>query len=125
MSRTTVTVLKTVRIADGDMTYGREIVAGTQDSIPDELVASLVDEGYIEVDTPVDQADDAPQQDAGGVDPQGLFHDASSAMTKEELIAYAAEKGIDLGGAKTKAEILAAFDAFAAKLAGGDNDPAA
>lgn len=47
-------VLRTVRVA-GVSPYGREIVAGTEDDVPADLVCALEAEGYvtaIEVDAP-------------------------------------------------------------------------
>lgn len=43
-----VRVLRTVRIAAAGTVYGREIVAGTDDQVPEDLVADLVAGGYCE-----------------------------------------------------------------------------
>lgn len=43
-----VRVLRTVRIAAAGTVYGREIVAGTDDEVPEDLAADLVVSGYCE-----------------------------------------------------------------------------
>lgn len=44
------------------------------------------------------------------LDGAALDADALDAMTKAELVAYAADKKIDLAGAVTKADIIAAIE---------------
>lgn len=98
MQKVKVSVLKTVRIADGDPIYGREIIAGTIDEIPADIAESLAAVGYIE---------EAPEEDADD-DGQAV---PLAAMTAAQLKTFAAANGIDLGAAKTKADVLAAIEA--------------
>lgn len=43
-----VKVLRTVRVAETGNHYGREIVKGTEDKVPDDMFAALEAEGYVE-----------------------------------------------------------------------------
>ncbi|TIW49062.1 MAG: hypothetical protein E5V72_07085 [Mesorhizobium sp.] len=43
-----VKVLRTVRVAETGNLYGREIVKGTEDKVPDDMFAALEAEGYVE-----------------------------------------------------------------------------
>lgn len=43
-----VNVLESVRIADGDPIYGRMIIKGTQDAVPETIFGDLVLGGYVE-----------------------------------------------------------------------------
>ncbi|BBK37695.1 hypothetical protein STAQ_27730 [Allostella sp. ATCC 35155] len=43
-----VRVLRTVRVAVAGTVYGREIVAGTDDQVPEHLAPSLIAAGYCE-----------------------------------------------------------------------------
>ena len=56
-----VKVLRTVRVAVAGNVYGREILAGTDDTVPDDAFEGLRDEGYVEAigaAPPVPPADD-------------------------------------------------------------------
>ena len=56
------------------------------------------------------------------VEPKGDAQKAVEKMTQKELVAYAAAQGIDLDGAKSKAEILAKVQTPAAPVAGTGDD---
>jgi hypothetical protein len=47
MTKVAVDVLRSVRIADGDPIYGREIVKGTSDEIPAGLLSDLKGGGFV------------------------------------------------------------------------------
>jgi hypothetical protein len=48
MPKVHVNVLESVRIADGDPIYGRMIIKGTQDAVPEAIFGDLVLGGYVE-----------------------------------------------------------------------------
>ncbi|MCY0919610.1 MULTISPECIES: hypothetical protein [unclassified Streptomyces] len=89
----------------------RAVQAGDTADFEDEEAARLVDGGfatYADKPAPDGPADERPVEK----------------MTADQLRALAADKGYDLGDAKTKAEILAAVVAAieAAREADGDDD---
>lgn len=88
-----VNVLRTVRVAHPGTVYGREIVKDTIDVVPAEQFDDLRAAGYVE-------AQEGEVEPAKSEDPD--LHK----MTKLELEAFAAEKGIDISAAKNKAEAV-------------------
>lgn len=106
-----VRVLRTVPVSD-DGIRTREIVAGTNDFIPEDTAPGLVKEGYVEVD----DAPPAPTPSTPITEPTAPLAPPAptvdlSAMTKAELLAFAGEKEIDISAAKNKAEAVALIEA--------------
>ncbi len=60
MTMTPVRVLRALRVASPGNIYGREIVAGTDDAVPSDLVDGLVAEGYVERIKPAKAAPTEP-----------------------------------------------------------------
>lgn len=82
-----VRVLRTVKVSE-DGIHAREIIADTDDEIAADLFDGLVAEGYV--------------AEAGAP--------ALGKMSVSQLIDLAAERGIDLGDATKKADIIAAIE---------------
>lgn len=129
-----VKVLRTVRIAVPGTVYGREIVKDTVDQVPSEMVIDLYEAGYIaEPDGGALRGDGptvaeyvaagylASQYPPSGYASRSTTEEIAAAvaeevakagdtdldkMTRAELEAFAAAKGIDISSAKNKGEAV-------------------
>lgn len=120
MSRVAVNVLKSVLIADGGH-YGREIVAGTLDEIPEGLFADLNSAAYVEAADGAQLRQDGPTIAefvaagylAANYPPAGY----ASRSTAEEITAAIEARKAGQSGAGDDAQKKAAEDAAKARAA--------
>lgn len=91
-----VKVLRTVRVAHPGTVYGREIIAGTYDEVPAELVEDLIKAGYIDEPSDDGLRDDGPTVAdlASNYPPKGY---ASRSTVEEIEAAVAAEEAAKEG----------------------------
>lgn len=107
-----VHVLRTVLVSD-DGIRTREIIAGTDDTVPAGTFDGLEAEGYV---TAANVA--TPPTPPAVADQPAVNWDDLQAMKVAELVALAGERMIVLGEARKKSEIIEAIVSAAATRAG-------
>ena len=78
----TVNVLRSVRIAAAGTVYGREIVAGTTDEVPEDLLEGLRAGGWVEEGAPAPVEPASEAHASAAVEPDDQPPAESSAKSK-------------------------------------------